>query len=99
MYVVALSRFALPRPVLFTAASKAEVVHSPFDISVHEDRTAARTALLNELRAPADSIFIGYFGTFVERKRPELFIESIAALIARQQIGRASCRERGCQYV
>src|SRR3546814_10324884 len=39
---------------------------------------------LNELGAPADSIFIGYFGTFVERKRPELFLESIAALIARQ---------------
>src|SRR3546814_2244108 len=53
-------------------------------MSVHEDLTAARTALLNELRAPADSIFIGYFGTFVERKRPELFIESIAALIAGQ---------------
>src|SRR3546814_7817406 len=39
---------------------------------------------LDVCSADLDSIFIGYFGTFVERKRPELFIESIAALIARQ---------------
>src|SRR3546814_18443151 len=66
--VVAVSRFALPRPGLFSAASKAEVVHSPFDITVHEDRPAARTALLNEFGYTAYSTFIGYIGTFVDDK-------------------------------
>ncbi|MCF8709894.1 glycosyltransferase family 4 protein [Rhizorhapis sp. SPR117] len=81
--VVAVSQFALPRPGLFSAAGKSEVVHSPFDTTLKEDRAAAHAALATELNAPDDAIFIGYFGTFIDRKRPALFIDSIAALVAR----------------
>ena len=82
-HVVAVSHFAVPRPGIYSAARRTDVVHSPFDTSVHEDRDAARAALIAELGLPANALVIGFFGALIERKRPLLFVDAIAALRAR----------------
>ncbi|GAB4530950.1 MAG: glycosyltransferase family 4 protein [Amphiplicatus sp.] len=78
--IVSVSRFASPRPGFFSAFAKNEVVFSPFDTEVSEDRRAAREALAKELNADPSTAFIGYFGSLVARKRPLLFVDAIAAL-------------------
>ncbi|MGN6621110.1 MAG: glycosyltransferase family 4 protein [Sphingomonas sp.] len=78
--VLAVSSFALPRARLFSAARKAEVLHSPFDATVDVDRQAARAELLRDEGLPADALILGYFGSFIARKRPLLFVETIAKL-------------------
>lgn len=77
--VVSVSAFASPRPGLISAAAKNDVIFSPFDTNVSEDRAAARAALLADLGAPASTAFVGYFGALVDRKRPLLFVDAIAA--------------------
>lgn len=78
--VVSVSAFASPRPGIFSAAAKNDVIFSPFDTNVSEDRPAAREALLAELGADRSTLFVGYFGALVERKRPLLFVDAIAAM-------------------
>ena len=80
--VVSVSRFSSPKPGVFSAASKNEVIYSPFDTEIMEDRGAARAALLAEFGADPSTVFVGYFGAFVERKRPLLFVDAIAAVAA-----------------
>ena len=81
--VVTVSQFAMPRPGRWSAAGRAEVVHSPFDTAIHEDRAAARAAILQESGCADNSWLIGYLGAFVARKRPFLFIDAIAQLVRR----------------
>ena len=81
--VVSVSAYAAPRPGLYSAAHKTQVIHSPFDVNVEEDRDDARKALLAELQCPPQTRFIGFFGALIDRKRPLLFVDAIAAL--RQQ--------------
>jgi Glycosyltransferase len=81
--VACVSRFALPRPGAWSSASRAEVIHSPFDTDITVDRAEARRALLQDLGMPEDTFLVGYFGAFVPRKRPEIFVDTIAALDAR----------------
>lgn len=78
--VVAVSEFALPKARFWRSVQKAEVVHSPFDTGLSVDRSIARDTLLKETGLPADSLIIGYFGNFIARKRPLLFIDAIARL-------------------
>ncbi|MDZ7627732.1 MAG: glycosyltransferase family 4 protein [Parvularculaceae bacterium] len=78
--VISVSAFASPKPGLLSAAARNEVVFSPFDTDVHEDRDAARGALIADLGAVPATKFVGYFGAFVERKRPLLFVDTIAAM-------------------
>ena len=78
--VVAVSHFAAPRPGLWSAARKTRVIHSAFNTAIQEDRGAARRTLLEELGEGPDTILLGYFGAFVGRKRPYLFIDAIAEL-------------------
>lgn len=78
--VLAVSAFALPRPGLWSAAWKAEVVYSPFDTRLRVDRLEARRALASELGLSRNSLILGYFGSFVARKRPLVFIDTIARL-------------------
>lgn len=80
--VLTVSAFALPRPGLWSAAGKADVVHSPFDTDLVVDRPAARAELVAELGVAPDSFVLGYFGAFVPRKRPLLFVDAIARLRA-----------------
>lgn len=77
--VISVSRYASPRPGLYSAASRLSVIHSPFDTSVQEDRSRARRDILQEAAAPAGSLLVGYFGLLIDRKRPARFIEAIAA--------------------
>jgi glycosyltransferase involved in cell wall biosynthesis len=78
--VLAVSSFALPRAALWSASRRAEVLHSPFDAALEVDRKAARAALVEETGIPADALVLGYFGSFIQRKRPLVFVETIAAL-------------------
>jgi glycosyltransferase involved in cell wall biosynthesis len=78
--VVAVSRFAAPRPGLISAASRCEVIHSPFVIDVNVDRARSRGALIAELGCDPDTRIVGFFGALIPRKRPLLFVDAIAAL-------------------
>jgi len=80
--VVAVSKFASPRPGLFSAAGKCSVVHSPFDVMkmISVERQDARKMVLAEIGCPPETKLLGYVGTLVDRKRPILFVEALAAL-------------------
>lgn len=77
--ILTVSSFALPSDQL-TRSGKAQVVHSPFDISISVDRAASRQRILDEFDLPADTILCGYFGTFIERKRPLAFVDAVMEL-------------------
>jgi glycosyltransferase involved in cell wall biosynthesis len=78
--VVAVSKFAAPRPGLVSAARRCDVIHSPFAIDADVDRARARAALLQELGCDPGTAIIGFFGALIPRKRPLLFVDAIAAL-------------------
>jgi glycosyltransferase involved in cell wall biosynthesis len=80
--IISVSRFASPRPGLFSAASKNDVIYSPFDVQIDVDRESARAALAAELGAPDAMKFVGFFGLLIDRKRPLLFVETVARLQA-----------------
>ena len=81
--VVAVSRFASPRPGIWSAARKTQVIHSAFATDIQEDRDTARAALIEELGCDPSTLFLGFFGAFIGRKRPHLFIEAVAELARR----------------
>jgi glycosyltransferase involved in cell wall biosynthesis len=83
--IVTVSRFSLPRSRMTAASRHAQVVFSPFETDVTVDRPTARRRLLHELAADNDSIICGYFGSYIDRKRPLQFIEAIAVLRSIQQ--------------
>ncbi|MCZ4093963.1 glycosyltransferase family 4 protein [Ensifer psoraleae] len=80
--VVAVSKFASPRPGLFSAAGKCSVVHSPFDVmkTIGVQREDARNKVIAAIGCSAETKLLGYVGTLVDRKRPILFVEALAAL-------------------
>ncbi|WP_395394154.1 glycosyltransferase family 4 protein [Novosphingobium sp. BL-8A] len=77
--IVAVSAFALPRGRR-GAARTARVIHSPFDVSITADREAMRKRILEETGSPPETVICGYFGSFVERKRPLAFVKAVEAL-------------------
>lgn len=80
--LVAVSKFASPRPGLFSAAGKCSVVHSPFDVTKMAgfERKEARDNVLAAIGCTPETKLLGYVGTLVDRKRPILFVEAVAAL-------------------
>jgi glycosyltransferase involved in cell wall biosynthesis len=80
--VVAVSRFASPPPGFFSAAGKCSVVHSPFDVSraIGIDRARRRSAALAELGCTPETRLLGYVGSLVERKRPLMFVDTLASI-------------------
>lgn len=78
--VLAVSSFALPAPGRWSARNKASVVYSPFDSGVSINRAQAREKLVEELGLAPDTLILGFFGAFLPRKRPLLFIDMIAEL-------------------
>src|SRR3546814_11494301 len=61
--VASVSRFAAPRPGVFSAAGRCTVVHSPFDTDAPKaDRVASRTDAIKELGIAAETPILGYFG-------------------------------------
>lgn len=83
--VLAVSSFAKPRSGWWSAAAKAEIVHSPFDTGTVVDRELARRAICKEIGIGTDALLIGFFASFVPRKRPILFVDSIVELQKRVQ--------------
>jgi glycosyltransferase involved in cell wall biosynthesis len=80
--VISVSRFAAPRQSAYSAAKRCTVIHSPFDLGIAgTNRAAGRRQIQEELSLTDDSIFVGYFGHYSDRKRPLKFIEAIAAAI------------------
>lgn len=78
--VLTVSSFSLPKGKIWSAAHKAQVVHSPFDTTIKVNREEARAQLLKEQNLPEDALLLGFFGSFVPRKRPLLFVDTIAEL-------------------
>ena len=76
--IISVSDFARGRAE--RSAHKSHVIHSPFDTQIRVDRRHMRDRLLKEIGgAPATQV-VGFFGAMIGRKRPLLFVESIAAL-------------------
>jgi glycosyltransferase involved in cell wall biosynthesis len=83
--VVSVSKFSSPRPGLISAARKCTVVHSPFATDAEPiDRAKARQAVLDEFGSGPDAHVVGFVGNLYERKRPLLFVETIARMVARR---------------
>lgn len=82
--VVAVSKFASPRPGLISASRKCAVIHSPFATEADPiDRDQCRRAVLAEFGCPPDGHVVGFVGNLVVRKRPMVFVETIARMVAR----------------
>lgn len=92
--VIGVSAFALSEHRGRHGGHDSRIVYSPFDTQIGVDRDAARAALLAELGLPEDTEIVGYFGNFVARKRPLLFV----ALIAELQRRRPSRRFVGVMF-
>ena len=80
--VVSVSHYASPQPSNYSAGDRCRVIHSPFDTSCADiDRNDSRREALEELGFDADSFIVGFFAQFGARKRPETFVEAIAAAL------------------
>ena len=78
--IVTVSNFAQPRWPILPIKRRVSVIHSPFDHPTSvPDREECRMALVRELGLPDNVRFAGYFGGLIERKRPLLFVDVIAA--------------------
>lgn len=77
--IVTVSSFSLPRS-RFGAARSAKVIYSPFDVSITADRDVCRARMLEVLGCRPDTVICGFFGSFVERKRPLAFVDAIVQL-------------------
>ncbi|WOS64938.1 glycosyltransferase family 4 protein [Sinorhizobium fredii] len=80
--LVAVSKFASPRPGFFSAAAKCSVVNSPFDVmkAIEVEREDSRRNIIATVGCSPETRLVGYVGTLVDRKRPILFVEVLAAL-------------------
>lgn len=84
--VLTVSSFSLPKGRVWSAAHKAQVIFSPFDISISADRAMAQARILEKAGLAQDALLLGYFGSFIARKRPFLFVDVIAELRKRHSL-------------
>lgn len=79
--IISVSRFAVPNRTGYSAARRCTVIHSPFDLGIADtSRIEGRRQALEELSLADESVLVGFFGHFSDRKRPLKFIEAIAAV-------------------
>ena len=79
--VVCVSNFAAPDPGLWSARGKASVITSPFETSAASiDRRDARALADAKLGLASDTVVLSFVGQFASRKRPLVFIDTIAAV-------------------
>ena len=65
--------------------AKASVIPNPFEPPSDLDREVCRTALLEELSLPPETLLIGWFGNLIAWKRPLVFVEAAARIAERLQ--------------
>ena len=80
--IAGVSSFALSEVRrLKRTALKTSVIYSPFDADAEPiDRGEAHLALTSELGVDPKTHLLGFFGHFIERKRPLMFVEMLAHL-------------------
>jgi len=81
--VLTVSEYSLPEKRVWSAVHKSQVIYSPFDTSITADRDKARERIREVAGLPKDALLLGYFGSFVPRKRPLLFVDMIAEMRSR----------------
>lgn len=81
--IIAVSEFARPTPS-GRGRTRVKVIDNPFPTKGIENRAVSRKRLLEELGCPSHTILVGYFGALIARKRPLLFVETIARLHERR---------------
>lgn len=85
--IVSVSHFSLPRNHRLVKQGRADVVRSPFAVTMvgSETRDDVRRHLC-ELGVDRDALVVGFFGHYAARKRPILFLEALA--LARRNLDR-----------
>jgi glycosyltransferase involved in cell wall biosynthesis len=79
--VICVSNFASPPQGIWSAHGKSTVAYSPFDTSIADlDRKESRSAIEARLDVASDTAIISFLGHFSSRKRPLVFVETIAAM-------------------
>ncbi|NWK98780.1 hypothetical protein DM806_24580 [Sphingobium lactosutens] len=79
--VICVSNFASPPQGFWSARGKSTVAYSPFDTAIaHVDRKSARSTAEASLGIAPDTAVISFLGHFSTRKRPLIFVETIAAM-------------------
>ncbi|HKY81565.1 MAG TPA: glycosyltransferase family 4 protein [Sphingobium sp.] len=80
--IVGVSAYALSEvPRLSRVAQHPAVVYSPFDADAEPiDKASAHRALTAELGVDPATRLIGFFGLFIDRKRPLLFVDMLACI-------------------
>lgn len=76
--VVTISNFCKHNMSKFMA-DRAQIIENPVTIDIDISHTLTKKALIQELKLPDDSVFIGWFANWIERKRPMDVVE-LAAL-------------------
>lgn len=77
--LVTVSSFAIPE-VWRKSSKRANVIHSPFDVSITVNRKEMRRRILDEFGFSEETIICGYFGTYIDRKRPLTFVDTVLEL-------------------
>jgi glycosyltransferase involved in cell wall biosynthesis len=79
--VITVSQFATPSWPLLPMGDRCAVVPSPFDTEWTKiDRDKCRRSALEELSLAEPVLLVGFFGNLVQRKRPLVFVETVAQL-------------------
>ncbi|ODN65382.1 putative glycosyltransferase EpsD [Methylophaga muralis] len=60
-------------------ADRAQIIENPVNIDIDVSYTLTKKALIHEMKLPDNSVFIGWFANWIERKRPIDVVE-LAAL-------------------
>lgn len=77
-HIISVSRFSRPRRPVFPVSQKLSVIRSPFEhLTTSLSKSDARQLVLDELRLPASTRLLGYFGGLIDRKRPMLFVDIV----------------------
>lgn len=76
--VVTISNFCKHNMSKFMA-DRAHIIENPVTIDIDVSHTLTKKALINEMKLPDDSVLIGWFANWIERKRPIDVVE-LAAL-------------------
>lgn len=81
--VVTISNFCKHNMSKFMT-DRAQVIENPVTIDIDVSHTLTKTALINEMKLPEDSVLIGWFANWIDRKRPLDVVELASLAKARK---------------